>query len=229
MALAPRLGPRLTTATLTLGLLASACASVSDRSAGDGGLSCRALLTQTIHLVRGPSKNGHDPVSNALETMRLRSCDKQIEVVTDYLSVQGTAKNLGLDSCSELAKYGIQAAAIRLLRQDRLCRSEARRDRIDTVRLPGGGVSWNQAHSHVGSVRRVCGPLSGTGTSGDDVFLNIGRDYPDPGRFTIVLWDVGGVESKPLGSTLCVSGEVTSYEGVAQIHLRSPAAIQVYN
>lgn len=64
-------------------------------------------------------------------------------------------------------------------------------------------------------------PLAGTGTSTDDVFLNLGRNYPDPERFTIVLWDVGGIDAPPVGKTLCATGQITAYRGVAEIELRS--------
>jgi hypothetical protein len=93
---------------------------------------------------------------------------------------------------------------------------------------PGGGISWDEAGQHVGTHQRVCGPLMSARTSTDDVFLNLGRDYPDRGRFTIVLWDIGGVEPIASGATLCTSGTITSYEGVAQIELRSTNGVEMY-
>ena len=77
-------------------------------------------------------------------------------------------------------------------------------------------------------VQRVCGPLAGIGNSSDDVFLNIGRDYPDPDRFTIVIWDIGDVEPVAAGTTVCTTGQITQYEGVAQIQLRSTSDIELY-
>ena len=65
-------------------------------------------------------------------------------------------------------------------------------------------------------------------TSDDDVFLNIGRDYPDSQRFTIVLWDIGGVKSVSPGLTICANGPITSYNGVAQIELRSLDRIETW-
>jgi hypothetical protein len=110
-------------------------------------------------------------------------------------------------------------------------RSDRPRDR-DRHRAPSPryprGIEWDQAIEHVGTRQRVCGPLAGIGTDSDDVFLNIGRDFPDPGRFTIVLWDVGGVEPVPPGTLLCATGVVTDFEGVAQIQLRSVHAVEVY-
>ena len=93
---------------------------------------------------------------------------------------------------------------------------------------PGGGIAWHEAANHAGTVQRVCGPLAGSGNSTDDVFLNLGRDYPDPERFQIVLWDVGGVEPIPYGATLCTYGQITLYKGVAQIELETASLVQIY-
>lgn len=67
-----------------------------------------------------------------------------------------------------------------------------------------------------------------TRADNNDVFLNIGRDYPDPARFTIVLWDVGGVESLPAGTTLCATGPISMYNGVAQIELYDVGLVEVW-
>lgn len=93
---------------------------------------------------------------------------------------------------------------------------------------PGGGVSWSDAASHFGSVERVCGPLAGSGTSQDDVFLNLGHDYPSSRRFQIVVWDVGALEPIAPGATLCTTGKITLYEGVGQIELTDPTAIEIF-
>lgn len=93
--------------------------------------------------------------------------------------------------------------------------------------LPTGSVDWSEADEHVGRRATVCGPLVNDGTSRDDVFLNLGRGYPDPDRFTIVLWDVGAVEDVPRGTTLCVAGVVSLYEGVAQIEVRDPGDVKI--
>jgi hypothetical protein len=96
------------------------------------------------------------------------------------------------------------------------------------VSYPGGGIAWNRAINHVGSRKRVCGPLAGIGSSSDDVFLNIGRDYPNPDRFTVVLWDVGGVKPIAVGTTVCVFGRISLYRGVAEIQLRSASDVKLY-
>lgn len=93
---------------------------------------------------------------------------------------------------------------------------------------PTGAISWSEAADHVGSTQYVCGPLVNSGTSGGDVFLNLGRGYPDVERFTIVLWDIGGVESIPTDTMLCATGMITLYQGTAQIELHSTNAVEVW-
>lgn len=94
---------------------------------------------------------------------------------------------------------------------------------------PAGTVEWSRAAEHVGRKTTVCGPLINDGTSRDDVFLNLGRGYPDQDRFTIVVWDVGAVEEIPRGVTLCIEGIVTLYEGVAQIETKDPGDVKIYD
>lgn len=103
---------------------------------------------------------------------------------------------------------------------------------VDPVPLvesqPGGGIPWNEAVDYAGTTQRVCGPLAGGGNSDDDVFLNLGLDYPDTNRFQIVIWDIGSLESIAGGATLCTSGPITLYEGVPQIEIVDPALIEIY-
>ncbi len=71
--------------------------------------------------------------------------------------------------------------------------------------------------------------------SGAPTFVNLGRDYPDPGRMQLVIWGEhraafpgGGPESSfPTGSIVCASGAVTSYQGVAEIILSAPTEVSV--
>ncbi|TNC16590.1 hypothetical protein FHE66_14520 [Georgenia sp. 311] len=98
----------------------------------------------------------------------------------------------------------------------------------EAVAGPSGATSWSEAGSYVGSTRYVCGPLASIRNSTDDVFMNIGLDYPDRSRFTIVLWDIGGIEQVATGTTVCVEGPITTYEGVAQIELRSTDAVELW-
>lgn len=93
---------------------------------------------------------------------------------------------------------------------------------------PTGSIPWNVAITRVGTVQYVCGPLVNRGTSDDDVFLNLGLGYPEVGRFTIVLWDVGAIEQISPGTTLCTTGTITNYQGTAQIELSNPGAVEIW-
>ena len=92
----------------------------------------------------------------------------------------------------------------------------------------GDGIAWNEAIDYAGTVQRVCGPLAGTGNSEDDIFLDLGRDYPDPERFQLVIWDIGSIDPIPLGATVCASGQISLYGGVGEIELDSASAVEIY-
>lgn len=61
----------------------------------------------------------------------------------------------------------------------------------------------------------------------DGAFLNLGVDYPSSDRFTFIIW---GVALEPIedGATICGSGSIYVYEGVAQIELSSPDEIEIW-
>lgn len=211
-------------------LVASCAPSLNgDTSAGYKAPSCEDLLARTVALMRsGQVGDGTDELSTTIETLRTAGCPQHFDVYADYASAGGMAQQFGPDPCSDLTQYAIEPDAIELLRQDGLCLAAAAPAPVDDVGQPGGGIPWDIAIEHVGTNQRVCGPLAGTGTSQNDVFLNLGLDYPDPARFQIVIWDVGGLEPIAVGSTLCTTGTVTAYEGVAQIELYEPGVVEIY-
>lgn len=154
------------------------------------------------------------------------NCPDSYEVTIDYISSRSTDPQFGFDTCDEWAQH-IRAEAVQLLRQDGLCSDGAPAD----GGLPpngAGGLTWDTAADFAGTSQRICGPLVTTRTDVDDVFLNLGRGYPDPERFTIVLWDVGGIEPLPPGTTLCVTGAISLYNGVAQIELDDVGSVEVW-
>jgi len=59
-----------------------------------------------------------------------------------------------------------------------------------TMPVPSG-VSWEDALRYVGQEVTIVGPVVGTryasSSSGSPTFLNIGLQYPDPGRFQVVI------------------------------------------
>lgn len=211
-------------------IILNACGTATYGSTDSSqNVTCDDLLERAITLeLSGQTGNGHDALSDTLETMRI-GCPTQHDVFADYSSGKAMAEEFGWDPCTELA-LEFEPLAIQLLDELGFCTGGSTGDPPDASEetQPGGGIAWNDASAHVGAVQRVCGPLAGIGGSDDDVFLNIGRDYPDPNRFTIVVWDIGGVEPVEAGTTVCVSGLITQYEGVAQIQLRSTSQVELY-
>ena len=97
-------------------------------------------------------------------------------------------------------------------------------------------ISWDEARSFVGQLKTVCGPVAetfyATSSSGKPTFLNIGRDFPNPDRFTVVIWERNrsnfptAPEQLYRGKTICVSGVVDTFKGVVQIEAESPSQIE---
>jgi len=71
-----------------------------------------------------------------------------------------------------------------------------------------------------------------SGSKGKPTFLNIGKPYPDPNRFTVVIWiqNRGKFPQPPddyyLGKTICVTGLIDEYKGIPQIEVKDPSQIQ---
>ena len=102
--------------------------------------------------------------------------------------------------------------------------------------LPPGSISWSEAKYHIGERTTVCGPVVdatwASGSNGKPTFLNLGKSYPDPDRFTVVIWiqNRGNFPQAPedyyLGKTICVTGLITEYSGIAEIEVQYPYEIQ---
>lgn len=103
--------------------------------------------------------------------------------------------------------------------------------------IPDGAISWEEAPDYVGETVSVYGPVAGTkfasSSNGGPTFLDIGADYPDPSRVTVLIWgeDRANFSSAPeryyQGKTICVSGKLTTYNGACQIEVSSPNQIEV--
>ena len=100
-----------------------------------------------------------------------------------------------------------------------------------------GIIKWNRAIDYVGDHETVQGPVVGTdfaqSSNGQPTFLNVGLDYPDSGRFIVVIWvdDRGNFPEAPevmySDKTIRVTGLIQSYEGCAQIEATSPDDIEI--
>ncbi len=107
-----------------------------------------------------------------------------------------------------------------------------------TTTMVREGISWEWALDHVGEKVTILGPVVDTAyapsSNGSPTFLNIGRPYPDPGRFQVVIWgeDRDRFPSPPedmyYGQKIAVTGTVKNYKGVGEIIVRSPDQIEVY-
>ncbi len=97
---------------------------------------------------------------------------------------------------------------------------------------------WNEAGRHVGNTACVEGPVASVGTSrGGDVFLNLGKPYPDPGRFTLFIpaRHVGKFEAafgsrfwtNLVGVKVRAFGEISVYQGVPEILLSEPEKLLI--
>lgn len=106
----------------------------------------------------------------------------------------------------------------------------------EETELPSNAISWDEAKYHIGERTTVYGLVVDTywasGSSGLPTFLNIGRPYPDPERFTVVIW-IGNranfpqpPESYYLGKTIYVTGLITEYNGIPQIEATDPSQIE---
>ena len=98
-------------------------------------------------------------------------------------------------------------------------------------------IPWGEAMGHIGETATIEGPVIAAvyadTSNGEPTFLNIGRDYPDPDRFTVMIWgdDRGSFPDAPESmyeaKTIRVTGVVSEYDGRAQIEVTSPDAIEI--
>jgi hypothetical protein len=217
--------PALTAVLLVVSLTACTRASTYSPDAAYGsddiGPSCSELLAATVQYARTDSGD----INSTMEAMRL-NCSDESEIAADYLS--NTIDNeFRIESCDELLGYGTRAEAVELLAQDGWC-SFGVSEEAAAPEWPDGGLGWDQTHDYVGTVQRVCGPLMSARETEDGTFLNVGSDYPSADRFTIIFWDIY-LEPVASGTTVCGSGEIFLYNGVTQIEMWDPAALEIWS
>ncbi|MCS7240111.1 MAG: hypothetical protein NZ651_02550 [Candidatus Bipolaricaulota bacterium] len=98
--------------------------------------------------------------------------------------------------------------------------------------------SWSDASKYVGTTACIEGPVASVGTSrAGDVFLNLGRPYPDPARFTLYIPAryVGKFEARfgarfwtnIVGRSVRALGEIRLYQGSPEIQLSDPANLLI--
>ena len=105
----------------------------------------------------------------------------------------------------------------------------------ETIKIPE--IKWNEARNYNGIEVVVCGPVVdskwASGSNGKPTFLNIGKPYPEPDRFTVVIWEEyrdnfpEPPEEFYLGKTVCITGFIEEYKNSYQVELRSPSRIKI--
>jgi hypothetical protein len=103
--------------------------------------------------------------------------------------------------------------------------------------IPDGAIEWTEAGKHVGETVTVYGPVEGSTYASDSnnqpTYINIGADYPDASRVSIVVWGEdrhsfsGSPEEMYLGKTISVTGEIYIYSGACYIKVQSPSQVRV--
>jgi len=100
-----------------------------------------------------------------------------------------------------------------------------------------GAADWSEAHALVGEHVELVGEVMSAryvpDVSGEPTFLNIGVDYPDDDRLTVVIWgdDRTNFANNPedvfAGKRICVRGEVSSYNGISEVIVSDPSQLSV--
>lgn len=172
-----------------------------------------------------------------------RSCSTEYGIAVDYFSLSASQKADGArQSCEELMElldYGISIEAIRLVAEDGLCSSDGTPAEetvsVDTKpgaaeeKWPEGGLGWDEARTHAGTVQRVCGPVATVRETEDGTFINVGMDYPSADRFTFIFWDTY-LDEFDTNSTVCGTGEIYLYDGVvAQMEMTDPTSLEIWS
>lgn len=174
-------------------------------------------------------------------------CPSEVEALSAYLAARETVRSAGNDCAglhesvdatllAKLESYG-ECDGVPLADQYE-AEPQSTNEPISEPRTsetpakpvwPGGdAISWNEAGAHVGTVQRVCGPLVSVRDDDHGVYLNIGHDYPNIRRFTVIFWNVAWIDPIDSGATICTTGDIINYEGVAQIHT-APENAEVWN
>jgi hypothetical protein len=100
-----------------------------------------------------------------------------------------------------------------------------------------GSIRWQVAENYVGQRRKVRGPVRSTvyarRSRGRPTFLNVGRPFPNPQRFTVVIWGryrrrfPNPPERLYRDEYICARGRIRLFEGVPEVFVSSPGAIEI--
>jgi hypothetical protein len=96
-------------------------------------------------------------------------------------------------------------------------------------------ITASEAKDHIGQSATVCGHVVSTRyadrSKGQPTFINLDEPYPRE-IFTILIWGenrakFGTPESKYRDANVCVTGQITSYRGTAEIVAAEPKQISL--
>ena len=97
-------------------------------------------------------------------------------------------------------------------------------------------VDWRDAPGFLGRVIYVKGPVAiidhHSDIDGAPTYINLGASYPDRERFTLVIWGRNVEHFQPfldevqIGDMLCATGQVSEYQEISQIQMRSPGQVE---
>lgn len=178
---------------------------------------CRELLNQTMGHVRAGE---HSDRVNDEVALLSEACPSEMDVFTSYAA----SSDMPFDVyCDEIAD-STDPEALVMLRQDGHCKDRTAPGAVPAGGWPEGGIGWDSARDYAGTYQRICGPVTSLRNTYDGAFVNVGLDYPDPGRFTFIMW---GVQLDPIasGKTVCAAGNIYLYDGVTQME---PAQLETW-
>jgi DNA/RNA endonuclease YhcR with UshA esterase domain len=94
-----------------------------------------------------------------------------------------------------------------------------------TTATTQAAINWDEAAKHVGETLTVTGPVVGTHvTAKKQLVLNLGKDYPDTTRFSIMI-NPGDKEelseSTYKGKTVTVTGKIALYRKAPEVICKS--------
>jgi DNA/RNA endonuclease YhcR with UshA esterase domain len=92
-------------------------------------------------------------------------------------------------------------------------------------------ITWDLASKHVGETLTITGPVMGTHvtTGGKSLVLNIGKDFPDPTRFTVMIKtdDKNPASADTyMGKNVTVTGKIELYRKVPEVKV-NPADVTI--
>lgn len=98
-------------------------------------------------------------------------------------------------------------------------------------------IKWDEASDYIGEYKSICGPVVdshfASSSNGQPTFLNLGKAYPEPERFTVLIWGddrehfPGAPEQIYLDKNICVYGLLIEYNNLPEVEVDDPSQIEI--